>query len=156
MRPPGSPSQLERRRRRALQLRKRGLTTSAIAEQLGCSHSSVGRWSQAYERAGPHGLAPKPIPGRPPRLSGAQKGRLAQRLLRGPLAAGYSTDLWPLSRSGQVVQRHFGVSYCLAQVWNLLRELGWSCQKPQRRARQRNEAAIRHWKRYVWPHIKKG
>jgi len=55
-----------------------------------------------------------------------------------------------------VIQRQFRVSYCLAQVWNLLRELGWSCQKPQRRARQRNEAAIRHWKRYVWPHIKKG
>lgn len=156
MRPPGSPSQLERRRRRALQLLKRGRTTSAIAEQLGCSHSSVVRWHQAYDRAGPQGLAPKPIPGRPPKLALRQHPRLVRTLLKGPLAAGYSTDLWTLDRIAHVIQRQWGIRYHPCHVWKLLRRLGWSCQKPERRALQRNEAAIAYWRRSVWPHIKKG
>ena len=155
MRPPGSPSQLERRRRRAIQLRKRGLTTLAVAEQLGCSHSSVVRWGQAYERAGPKGLAPKPTPGRPPKLVPRQKQRLVRLLLQGPLTAGYRTDLWTTPRVADVIRRRLGVSYHPNSIWGLLRGLGWSCQKPERRALQRNEPAIAHWKRYVWPHIKK-
>ena len=156
MRPPGSPSQLERRRRRALQLRKRGLSTLAIAEQLGCSHSSVVRWQQAYKRAGPKGLAPKPIPGRPPRLAPRQQPRLLQLLVKGPLAAGYSTDLWTLDRIAHVIQRQWGIRYHPCHVWKLLQRWGWSCQKPERRALQRNERAIAYWRRGVWPHIKKG
>jgi transposase len=156
MRPPGSPSQLERRRRRALQLRKRGLTTSAIAEQLGCSHSSVVRWHQAYKRNGLPGLAPKPIPGRPPKLAPRQHPRLVRTLLKGPLAAGYATDLWTLDRIAHVIQRQCRVRYHPAHVWKLLRQLGWSSQKPERRALQRNERAIAYWARGVWPHIKKG
>ena len=156
MRPPGSPSQLERRRRRAIHLLKRGLTTSAVAEQLGCSHSSVVRWRQICERIGSKGLIPRPIPGRPPRLSVARKRQLQRLLVRGPLAAGYSTDLWTLARIGQMIRRRLRVRYGTCQVWRILRSLGWSCQKPERRARQRNEVAIAHWKRYVWPHIKKG
>ena len=156
MRPPGSPSQLERRRRRALHLRKRGLTTSAIAEQLGCSHSSVVRWHHAYTRDGLPGLAPKPIPGRPPKLTLRQHPRLVRTLLKGPLAAGYTTDLWTLDRIARVIHRQLGVRYHPCHVWKLLRRLGWSCQKPERRALQRNEAAIAYWRQSVWPHIKKG
>ena len=127
MRPPGSPSQLERRRRRALELLKRGLTQSAVAEQLGCANSSVSRWHHTFERAGPKGLAPKPIPGRPPKLSASQRQRLVQRLVNGPLACGYGTDLWTLPRIADQIARQFHVRYHQA-----------------------------HWKRYVWPHIKKG
>jgi len=156
MRPPGSPSQLERRRRRALELRKRGLTQSAVAEQLGCSQSSVCRWADAYQRAGPKSLAPKPIPGRPPKLSLRQKQRLVRVLLQGPLTAGYGTDLWTTQRIADVIQRRLSVSYHPHSIWGLLRGLGWSCQKPERRALQRNERAIAYWRRSVWPHIKKG
>ena len=156
MRPPGSPSQLERRRRRALQLLKRGLTLSAVAERADCSHSSVIRWREAYQRAGSQGLAAKPpSPGRPPKLSTLQKRRLVSRLLRGPLACGYRTDLWTTRRVAEVIRQTFEVRYHPNAIWRVLRGLGWSCQKPQRRALQRNEAAIAHWKRYRWPHIKK-
>jgi len=156
MRPPGSPSQLERRRRRALELLKRGLTQSAVAEQLGCAKSSVSRWRHTVEQAGPKGLAPKPIPGRPSKLSHAQKQRLVRRLVKGPLACGYGTDLWTLPRIADQIARQFHVRYHPAHVWRLLRGLGWSCQKPERRALQRNERAIAYWRRAVWPHIKKG
>ena len=156
MRPPGSPSQLERRRRRALELLKRGLLQSAVAEQLGCSESSVSRWRHTYEREGRQGLASKPIPGRPPKLAQGQRQRLLRLLVKGPLACGYRTDLWTLPRIAEQIARRLRVRYHPGHVWRLMRGLGWSCQKPERRALQRNEPAIAHWKRYTWPHIKKG
>src|SRR3990167_574387 len=155
MRPPGSPSQLERRRRRAIQLRKRGLTTLAVAEQLGCSHSSVVRWGQAYERAGPKVLAPKPTPGRPPKLVPRQKQRLVRLLLQGPLTAGYRTDLWTTPRVADVIRRRLGVSYHPNSIWGLLRGLGWSCQKPERRGRPRQAAGPAPPEGDGWAAIKK-
>ena len=97
----------------------------------------------------------RPIPGHPPRLSPAQKKKLEQVLLAGPLAAGSKTDLWTLKRIAKIIKRLFGIPYHPSHVWKILTELGWSCQKPERRATQRDEKAISHWKRYIWPKIKK-
>ena len=104
---------------------------------------------------GGRGLRPRPTPGRPPKLSEAQKRHLIKVLLRGPLAAGYRTDLWTLQRVAKVIDREFGIQYHPCHVWKLLTGLGWSCQKPERRALQRDEAAIERWKRKEWPRIKK-
>ncbi|MEW5994553.1 MAG: winged helix-turn-helix domain-containing protein [Candidatus Zixiibacteriota bacterium] len=113
------------------------------------------RWYQAYQENGLEGLKPQPTPGRPPRLTPAQKEGLVKALLKGPLAAGYRTDLWTLQRVTEVIERRYGIQYHPSHVWKLLRSLGWSCQKPERRALQRDEKAIAYWKRYRWPHIKK-
>ena len=155
MRPQGTAQQLERRRRQAIRLLQAGKNLSAVARALSVSVSSVFRWAQTYQRKGPQGLRPQPTPGRPPKLSQSQKRTLVQVLLKGPLAAGYRTDLWTLQRVAEVIDDQFGVQYHPCHVWKLLGSLGWSCQKPERRALQRNEAAIAHWKRYRWPHIKK-
>ena len=155
MRPAGTPEQLEKRRRRAIAQVKAGRTLSAVARQCSASVSSVHRWWQAYTRGGVRGLRPKPIPGRPSRLSAVQKQRLVTLLGRGPLRAGYRTDLWTLPRVAGVIREHFGVRYHPAHVWKLLTGLGWSCQKPERRAVERDEPAIARWKRTAWPRIKK-
>ena len=155
MRPTGTPEQLEKRRRRAIAQVKAGRTLSAVARQFSASVSSVHRWWQAYTRAGVRGLRPKPIPGRPSRLSAVQKPQLVTLLGRGPLRAGYRTDLWTLPRVAGVIRQHFGVRYHPAHVWKLLTGLGWSCQKPERRAVERDEPAIARWKRTAWPRIKK-
>jgi transposase len=155
MRPAGTPEQLEQRRRRAIAQVKAGHTLSTVARQFSASVSSVHRWWQAYTRAGVRGLRPKPIPGRPSRLSAVQKQRLVTLLGRGPLRAGYRTDLWALPRVAGVIREHFGVRYHPAHVWKLLTGLGWSCQKPERRAVERDEPAIARWKRTAWPRIKK-
>jgi hypothetical protein len=63
--------------------------------------------------------------------------------------------LWTLARIARLIKQHFGIRYHPGHVWKLLRKLGWSCQKPERRALQRDEAAIAHWKRYLWPHIRR-
>jgi transposase len=89
-------------------------------------------------------------------LSKAQKGALVKVLLKGPLAAGYRTDVWTLQRMAEVIEKQFGVRYHPSHVWKVLLGLGWSCQKPERRALERDEGAIAHWVRYRWPHIKKG
>ena len=155
MRPHGSPAQLEKRRRHAIQLLQAGKTLSAVARALSASVSSVFRWWQAYRKKGQKELRARPTPGRPPRLSQRQKQKLVNLLLQGPLAAGYPTALWTLRRVAEVIEHHFGVAYHPCHVWKLLTGLGWSCQKPERRARERDEAAIAHWKRTEWPRIKK-
>ena len=76
--------------------------------------------------------------------------------MRGPLAAGYFTDLWTCGRVGQVIAETFGVTYHVDHVGRLLHDLGFSPQKPRRRARERDEAAIERWRREDWPRIKKG
>lgn len=155
MRPPGTAQQLEKRRRRAVQLLKSGQTLSTVARQVGAAVSSVFRWGQAYRRKGPRGLNSKPTPGRPPRLSTGQKRQLLKLLTRGPLRAGYQTDLWTVPRVTALIQQEFGVRYHPAHVWKVLTALDWSCQKPERRAVERDDAAIAAWTREAWPRIKK-
>ena len=155
MRPFGSPKTLERRRRKAAALFARGLTVSEVARRLAVSGSSASVWRQAYVEHGLAGLAPKPVPGRPKKLALKLRERLWEVLLAGALAYGFPNDLWTLKRIAAVIRREFGVRYHPGHVWKILRGAGWSCQVPERRAIQRDEKAIAHWKRHKWPHIKK-
>jgi transposase len=155
MRPHGNSEALEKRRRRALRLLKAGHSYRSVATQLKSSLSSIVRWQQAYRTKGWKGLRPQPTPGRPPLIAPAQKQVLVQILVDGALKAGYATDLWTLKRVGEVTKRRFGVDYSISNLWQLMRALGWSCQMPEKRARERNERAIRMWKRREWPEIKK-
>jgi transposase len=156
MRPEGLPQELERRRLRAMALLEKGLSQADVARRVGCNPGSVSRWRKARDRAGPEALKAKPACGRPPKLSRAQKRRLVQYLLEGPMQHGYSTDIWTTRRVGELVERKFEVTYHRDHVGRLLHCLGWSHQKPNRRALQRDEAAIENWKRKHWPRIKKG
>ena len=155
MRPKGSSARLEQRRRDAVAMLRRGVKAAAVARVVGVSLVSVGRWRQAALDGGLKGLKAKPVPGRPPKLGQAQRGEIAGLLLEGPASHGFRTELWTLRRVAEVIDRHFGVSYHPSQVWRILLSLGWSCQKPERRARERNEAAIARWRRVDWPRIKK-
>jgi len=75
--------------------------------------------------------------------------------LKGAYAHGYSEDYWTLDRIGRVIWDLFKVRYTPSGVWRLLDGVGWSCQKVQRRAIQRNDDAITNWNRRVWPRTKK-
>jgi transposase len=78
-----------------------------------------------------------------------------KRLVQGPLHAGYRTDVWTLARIAKLIHQEFGIRYHPSHVWKILTALGWSCQKPERRAVERDEAAIARWKQHDWPRIKK-
>lgn len=156
MRPPGTAAALEKRRRKAVELLQRKWTLVDIAEAVGASTSSVKRWRAAYQRAGDEGLNSTPHPGPRPRLNTKQKEQLAKILLRGARASGYANELWTCPRVLEVIQKRFGVTYHVDYVGTLLHKLGWSVQKPEQRARERDEAAIERWRKEEWPRIKKG
>ncbi len=155
MRPSGSPEELERRRRRAITLLQQGMAPVDVARHVGADRRSVRRWRADHERAGPAGVDAKRVPGRPSKLDPKRRAQLERLLLRGAEAAGFSTPLWTCPRVAAVVRREFGVRYHVDHVGRVLRALGWSPQKPERRARERDEAAIQRWVKVEWPRIKK-
>lgn len=136
-------------------LLEQGWSQSEVARHFGVTPAAVCQWVKAYQRDGPDALKAKSHPGAPSRLTHSQLKRLEQLLLRGPTRQGYRTELWTLLRIVGLIRRHFGTTYDPSGVWHLLHRMGWSCQKPERRARERDENAIAAWRRYHWPRIKK-
>ena len=155
MRPHGSAVSLEKRRRRAIELWQQDLGLSEIARRILCSVSSVHRWAQDWQKSGDTGLAAKPVPGRPKKLTARQRERLLRLLLQGAMAHGFPNELWTLKRIASLIRKTFGVHYHPSHLWRVLQSCGWSCQVPERRAIQRDEEAIAQWKRHKWPALKK-
>jgi transposase len=155
MRPKGSADVLEDRRRRAVALLKRRLSLNEVARTLGCAAGSVMRWRNAFRQRGPGGLKVRPTPGRPSRLTTGQQRRLVRLLLKGAMGHGYRTELWTTARIATLIRRTFGVQYHRDHVGRLMHTLGWSHQKPETRALQRDDARIAEWKRRDWPRVKK-
>jgi transposase len=156
MRPPGKAAALEQRRRKAVELLQQDMQIVDVAAAVKSSTSSVKRWRDAYLAAGDAGLDSTPNAGRPARLSEKQKQQLTRTLLKGARASGYLNDLWTCLRVAEVIQRLFGVEYHVDHIGRLLHSLGWSVQKPERRARERDDTAIARWRKEQWPRIKKG
>lgn len=154
MRPRGSKAELEERRRTAVKLLRR-YGVREVARRVGASPGSVERWKKMYEAGGARALRARPDRGATPKLSSSDQTRLTTLLLEGATAHGYATELWTLERVAQVIEREFGVVYGTTGVWLLLRRLGWSCQKPERVARERNESEIERWRRVTWPKLRK-
>jgi len=151
-RPFGSAAELERRRRQAVEAVAQGESPEAVARVVGVNRCSVFRWLNMARQ--PDGLAAKPHPGPAPRLSPQQHRHLEDLLLQGAKAHGWPNQLWTCARIRVLIQRHFGVSFHHDHVGRLLRErLNWTPQKPQRRARERDEAAIEFFKRVRFPKI---
>ena len=155
MRPKGTAAELEQRRRVAVSLLRQGMKPAQVAKSVGTSRASVTRWRQAFQEGGQKAVAAKPHPGKPLRLTMAQRRRLARILLQGAGKQGYGTDLWTLARVAEVIAVNFGVEYHPGHVWYVLRSMRWSSQKPERRARERDEQAIAGWHQQEWPRIKK-
>ena len=146
---------LEERRMEAARLLREGLSQSEVARRVGVHRQSVSRWARELEQSGVRGLRKAGRTGRPPKLSPAQLRDIERALGRGPEAFGFATGLWSASRVRELIEYRTGVRYHEAHVWRILRKLNWTCQRPAGRALERDEQAIRNWKRYRWPHIKK-
>jgi transposase len=155
MRPFGSPRQLEQRRLRAWVLLEQGHPPVEVARRLGVDRRSVRRWKATARQHGRRALRAQPASGRPPKLDGPARRQLEADLLRGARACGFPTDLWTCPRVAEWIRHRFHVCYHVDHLCRLLHTLGWSPQKPERRARERDERAIRRWVRSGWPQIKK-
>lgn len=155
MRPRGSADLLEDRRRRALSLLDEGLSLNEVGRRIGCSASSVMRWRDARRRGGQRGLKVRFSPGRPPKLLRTEGRALIGVLLKGAMASGYANQLWTTARVAEVIRKKFRVRYHRDHVGRLLHSLGWSHQKPQKKALERKKAQIRRFVRQDWPRVKK-
>ncbi len=155
MRTQGTSAELEARRRRAAKLFQERKPLAETARRVGASLSSVKRWKRAWREGGVAALAAKPHPGPKPKLSSDQKVELVAILRRGPVAAGYRTDLWTCARVAEVVRKRFRVSYHPDHLGRILHDLGFSPQKPQQVAREQDAAAVQRWRKKDWPRIKK-
>ena len=140
---------------RAAELLRQGKGTNEVARRVGVGSSAVSKWKRAMRSRGPAGLRAKPHPGPKPRLGAAQKRRLLARLKRGAVAAGYDSDLWTCRRVRDLIGKTEGVWYDLNHVGRILHSMGLSVQKPEARARERDEAAIERWRKRDWPRLKK-
>lgn len=147
---------MEARRIEGARLLKRNVAQAEVARRLEVSRQAVSVWArQLVEANGAVGrLKAKPV-GRPTRLQPAQCERLRQMLLNGALAAGFPTELWTIKRVRLLVKREFDIAYSNTGGWELLRSLGFTPQRPEKRALQRDEQAIRAWKRKTWLALKK-
>lgn len=148
-------SALEKRRMRAAALLEKGIHEAEVARRVGVHRQSVSRWKQALEESGRAGLKKAGRAGRKPLVSEADMRTIEADLKRGPEALGYETGLWTTQRVAELIEERFGVRYTPEHVGWLLRQLGWSCQRPVGRALERDEVAVRRWQRQRWPELKK-
>src|SRR5688572_22434228 len=153
----GSPKDWkEARRLQGWHLMQQGWAQRQIATALGVSEGAVSQWMKRGREGGPEALRHRPRPGAPRRLTADQLARLPTLLQQSPEAYGFRGALWTRGRIAAVIQSEFGISYHPRHVGRLCKAVRWSPQKPARRARQRDEAAIAQWRDEIWPAIKRG
>lgn len=154
-RPKGPAEVIEARRHQALRLLDEGFSLNEVGRILDVAASSVMRWRDARKRGGEQALKVQFSPGRPATLRNRQRRKIVKLLLKGAMANGFSTELWTTERVGSLIEQHCGVRFHRGHVARLLHDLGFSCQKPERRALERDEEKIEEWKRKRWPQVKK-
>jgi len=146
---------LEDRRFEAGSLFSQGKFQAEIVRRLDVSRPTAHRWYHIWRRKGRNGLRGAGRAGRMPRLDQRTRMHLAAALEKGPEKWGFKTHLWTLDRIAKVIEKTCQVKYHPHHVWRILRSLGWSRQRPARRAVERDEKAIMRWVRVRWPEVKK-
>lgn len=146
---------LEKRRLKAGDCFQEGKIQAWVAKHFSVSTATANVWHKAWKRDKKNGLLSKGRSGRPPKLTKKQLERVEAALLKGPKAHGYATELWTLERIAKLTKELTKVSYHPGHVWKILGDLGWTSQKPETRARERNEKSIAKWVRREFPRIKK-
>ena len=142
------------RRLQALALQQKGWKQSDIAEALGVTAGAVSQWMHVVSEQGAAALLARPHTGRPPELTAEQKRLLPDYLSHGAEAYGFRGEVWTCERVAKVIEWEWAVHYHPGHVARLLKALHWTPQLPLKRATQRDEAAIAHWRQEVWPELK--
>jgi transposase len=148
----GTADELERRRKQAARAVEGGESRATVARVSGVHYKTVARWVR--DARTPGGLDAKPQPGPTPGLTDADLRRLGARLAKGPKAHGWPNELWTAARVARLIEREFHVSYHPAHVREILRRrVGWTSQKPRRRARERDDREVARWVGGEFPRI---
>ena len=143
-----------RKRVRAGRLMLAGKTPAEAAKSVGAARQTAYTWKARLDEGGIDALRSMAT-GRPAQLDGKQLDALRAALLQGAMSHGFGTELWTLKRVRELIERVYGVRFSEVHVWRLLGAMGFSSQKPERRAIERDESAVLAWKRKTWPALKK-
>lgn len=146
---------LERRRKKAGRMFTKGVIQSTVAQRLDVSRAAVCQWHAAWKKDKTDGLASKGHPGFPSKLTPEKKKELRLLILKGPRAEGYATDFWTVNRIRDMAKKKLHIALGYTRIWNTIIQLGFSCQKPETRAKPRNERAIADWKLKQFQRLKK-
>lgn len=147
---------MESRRREALSLLESGVSQSEVSRQLGVTRQAISLWVKEVRSGGRKAIASKGKPGRKTAPSSAERRKILSVLSKGPVKSGYRNDLWTLRRIAEVIATVTGrKAPSTTRTWMLLGEMGWSCQRPARRARQRDEEKIAAFREQTWVELKK-
>lgn len=146
---------LERRRFKAMQLHKKGFSQYRIAKNLGVSFEAVSNWVEIYQKQGLKGLKTQGQPGPKSQLNDKDRRKLKSAILQGPEAFGYDTGIWTLERIAALIRKLTKTTFKTTQTWRIVTALGFSCQKPDARAKERDESAITGWKLRDFRRLKK-
>jgi transposase len=155
MRSKGTAAELEARRRLAVQRVREGWAQKDVAAFLGVHPVTVAKWVARHRADEDHGLKAKPTPGRPQFLPPTQERKVLGWLTQSPTRHGFDTDLWTARRVAELIHKKFGVRFHPNYLREWLTKRDYTPQKPARRARQRNPAAIARWVAEDWPRIQK-
>jgi len=148
-------SEATKKRLKAGRMLLAGKGCAEVALAVGAARQTVYTWKGLLDEGGIDALRAVPERGRPAQLDERQLSAVRATLLRSPTEQGFATELWTLKRVGAVIERMHGVRFGQTQIWRILGSLGFSPQKPEKRAIERNEDAVRSWKRSTWPALKK-
>ena len=147
---------LEERRENAGRMFARDMSQAEVARRLKVACPSVHAWHVAWHKNGMEGLKSKRgVFGRTPRLTESNVRKVKMAILAGPRTAGFSTDMWTLRRIAKVIKKVAFVSYHPNHVWRVLRAMGFTCQVPDTKPKERDEKAIKRWRAVIWPTIQK-
>jgi transposase len=155
MRTPGSPAELEFRRRLAVQRLLDGYSADEVAAFLDVTPRTVWRWLALARGQGPEGLAARPVSGRPPKLSHTQEKIVLRWVRESPTEHGFATELWTAPDIAQLREQEFRVRLNPRYLSSWLRDRNFTSQKPQRVARERDPEKTQRWLASDWPRIKK-
>jgi len=146
---------LEAMRLRAVDAVAQGQRPEDVAAALGMGRGTVYGWLAKYREGGTAALRARPVPGRPPKLSGEQMRRL-YALVAGsnPQQLQLEFALWTRELVRELIRREFAVSLSAVSVGRLLRTLGLSPQRPLWRAWQADPEAVQRWKDEDFPAIR--
>src|ERR687890_399593 len=146
---------LEAMRLRAVDAVESGVHPEDVAASLGMGRGTVYGWLAKYREGGRDALKARPVPGRPPKLSGEQMRRLYTMVAGAdPRQLEFGFALWTRDMVRELIRREFTVSLSAVSVGRLLRTLGLSPQRPLWRAWQADPDAVQRWRDEEFPAIR--
>lgn len=148
-------SEYEVLRRRCVELKESGWKQKDIASAFGLTEGWVSQTLKKYRESGPEGLLARKPPGSQPKLTAEQLEKLVEELNLGATSHGFPGHIWTRPRVNVLIGRLFDVSYDLTQVGRILKKVGWSLQKPIKKALQQDKQKVQQWREETMPDLKK-